>query len=103
MIRRITFYKHIADKYEYFTFYIREIVSSFQDQLDPSVTVAQTDAYFLHMGKEMVRFLSIHAKMVQNIKHNSMLPLLMMILLDQITEDMYLVLRESPCPRTQSN
>ena len=25
MIRRTTFYKHFADKYEYFTFYIKEI------------------------------------------------------------------------------
>ena len=25
MIRRTTFYKHFADKYEYFTFYIKEM------------------------------------------------------------------------------
>ena len=29
MIRRTTFYKHFADKYEYFTFYIKEMRESF--------------------------------------------------------------------------
>ena len=29
MIRRTTFYKHFGDKYEYFAFYIREMVSTF--------------------------------------------------------------------------
>jgi AcrR family transcriptional regulator len=33
MIRRTTFYKHFADKYEYFTFYILEVVATFQDSL----------------------------------------------------------------------
>ena len=28
LIRRTTFYKHFADKYDYFAFYIREMVSS---------------------------------------------------------------------------
>ena len=35
MIRRTTFYKHFADKYEYFTFYIKEVCAAFQDQLPP--------------------------------------------------------------------
>ena len=30
MIRRTTFYKHFADKYEYFTFYIKEMRESFE-------------------------------------------------------------------------
>ena len=33
MIRRTTFYKHFADKYEYFTFYMKEIMAIFQDRL----------------------------------------------------------------------
>ena len=33
MIRRATFYKHFADKYEYFSFYMKEIFASFRAQL----------------------------------------------------------------------
>ena len=37
MLRRTTFYKHFADKYEFFAFYIRELTDSFRDQLPPDV------------------------------------------------------------------
>lgn len=93
MIRRTTFYKHFADKYEYFTFYIREVVSTFQGHLAPDVMDAKV--YFLHMARELLRFLQLHEHMVNNIKNSSMLPLLLSILLDQITEDAVMVLRRT--------
>ena len=95
MIRRTTFYKHFADKYEYFAFYIREMVSTFQDQLAPDVMGGDANAYFLHMSRELLRFLHMHERMVSNLKTSSMFPLLLSILLDQISEDVVLVLRRS--------
>lgn len=95
MIRRTTFYKHFADKYEYFTFYIREMVSTFQDQLAPDVMEGNANAYFLNMAREILRFLHIHERIVSNIKNSSMFPLLLSILLDQITEDAVMILRRA--------
>ena len=69
MIRRTTFYKHFADKYEYFAFYIREIVLTFQDQLAPAVTVDEANVYLQHMCREMVRFIKKHERLVENIKN----------------------------------
>ena len=97
MIRRTTFYKHFGDKYEYFAFYIREVVSTFRDQLPPDVMDGEAAAYFLQMSQELLRFWHMHEKMVRNIENSSMFPLLLSILLDQITEDIILVLRRS-CP-----
>ena len=97
MIRRTTFYKHFADKYEFFAFYIREMVSTFRDQLPPDVMDGEAAEYFLQMGRELLRFWHMHEKMVQNIENSSMFPLLLSILLDQITEDISMVLRRS-CP-----
>ena len=97
MIRRTTFYKHFGDKYEYFAFYIREMVSTFRDQLPPDVMDGEAAAYFLQMSQELLRFWHMHEKMVHNIENSSMFPLLLSILLDQITEDIILVLRRS-CP-----
>lgn len=97
MLRRTTFYKHFANKYEYFAFYIRETVSTLRDQLEPDVAAGETRAYFLHMCRELLRILHIHQRMVCNIKNSSMFPLLLSILLDQITEDISMVLRRS-CP-----
>ena len=64
MIRRTTFYKHFADKYEYFTFYIRELVSTFQDRLAPDVADDEVGDYLLHMSREMLRFMKQHEKVV---------------------------------------
>ena len=49
------------------------------------------------MSQELVRFSHLHEKMVQNIVRSSMFPLLLSILLEEITEDVTLVLRRA-CP-----
>lgn len=95
MIRRTTFYKHFADKYEYFSFYIREITSTFQDRLAPDVAEDEIDAYLLHMCRELLRFVKEHDRLVQNIQNSSMFPMLLSILLDQISFDMVQVLRRA--------
>ena len=95
MIRRTTFYKHFADKYEYFTFYIREVVSTFQDRLAPDVAEEEVDAYLLHMCRELFHFVMEHDKLVQNIKMSSMFPMLLSILLEQIGFDVAQVLRRA--------
>lgn len=97
MIRRTTFYKHFADKYEYFSFFIREMVSTFRDQLPPDVMDGQAPEYFRQMSLELLRFQHLHEKLVRNIEQSSLLPLLISILLDQVTEDIEMVLGRS-CP-----
>ena len=95
MIRRTTFYKHFADKYEYFTFYMKEIVATFQDRLAPDVLEGEVNTYLLHMSGELLRFMNQHDRLVQNIKGSSMFPVLLSILLDQIGEDVKQVLRRA--------
>ena len=95
MIRRTTFYKHFADKYEYFTFYMKEIVATFQDRLAPDVPDGDAEAYLLHMSRELLQFMKQHDKLVQNIRGSSMFPVLLSILLDQISYDVTQVLHRS--------
>ena len=95
MIRRTTFYKHFADKYEYFTFYIKEVVEAFQDRLAPEIAENEVDAYLLHMCRESLRFVREHAQFIQNIKESSMFPVLLSILLEQISFDIAQVLRRA--------
>jgi len=95
MIRRTTFYKHFADKYEYFTFYMKEIVATFQDRLAPDVSSEEVSAYHLHMSRELVRFIKEHERMVRNVKMSSMFPMLLVILLEQIRFEMIQVLRRA--------
>ncbi|MGM9538616.1 MAG: TetR/AcrR family transcriptional regulator [Candidatus Onthomonas sp.] len=90
MIRRTTFYKHFADKNEYFTFYMKEICASFQDQLPPDIETDDVNSYFLYMSRELLRFIGRNEKLVMNIANSNMFP----VLLDSLSENiMYDVLR----------
>ena len=95
MIRRTTFYKHFADKHEYFNFYMKETVATFQDRLAPDVLDGDVNTYLLHMSQELMRFMKQHEQLVQNYKSSSMFPMLLSILLDQISYDVTQVLRRS--------
>ena len=93
MIRRTTFYKHFADKYEYFAFYMKEICAEFQNQLPPDVTSISVNDYFLHMCRELLRFIDKHEKLVKNLLNSSMAPVLTDSLLEQIMHDVLDALR----------
>lgn len=93
MIRRTTFYKHFADKYEYFAFYIKEICAQFQDQLPPDVTADSTTDYLLYMCRELLRFLDKHERMVKNVMNSTLFPVLMDSMTEQMMRDTLPVLR----------
>lgn len=95
MIRRTTFYKHFADKYEYFLFYVKETCSSVRAQCAGAELEGNTKAYLIFMCRELVRFLDRHEKMVNNVLASSMFPMLLDGLAEQITEDIYGVLRRA--------
>lgn len=95
MIRRATFYKHFADKYEYYTFYLKEVCATFQDQLPPDVTADEVNSYFLHMCRELLRFVRKHERMIKNCLGSNMLPVLLHILLEQIRDDLFSVLQRT--------
>lgn len=93
MIRRTTFYKHFADKYEYFTFYIKEVCQSFQDQLPPDVLTENLDTYFLLMCRELLRFITKHETMVRNVMNSNVSSVLFDSLSEFITLDVLHVIR----------
>lgn len=95
MIRRTTFYKHFADKYEYFLFYVKETCSTVREQSANAALEGNTKAYLIFMCRELVRFLDRHEKMVRNVLSSSMFPMLLDGLAEQITEDIYSVLRSA--------
>ena len=95
MIRRATFYKHFADKYEYFAFYIREMVAAFRAQLPQDVVDGNIADYITQMSQALLEFANQHEKMVRNIGNSSMFPVLISIFLDQVTEDIADALRRA--------
>lgn len=102
MIRRTTFYKHFADKYEYFSFYIREICAEFQQQLPPDVVADELNPYFQHMLKELLIFIRSHERLVRNILDSSMFPMLFDNLSQFIAEDVLRVLKQMDATKNLS-
>lgn len=95
MIRRTTFYKHFADKYDYFSFYMREVVASFRQQVSQEIVSGGTQVYLTYMVRQLVGFLQQHEKLVQNVKMSSMFPVLLNMLVDQIRDDVAGLLRRN--------
>lgn len=93
MIRRTTFYKHFADKYDYFSFYMREVTASFRRQLTPEIAAGGPQTYLTDMVRQLVVFLRQHEKLVQNVKLSSMFPVLLNMLVDQISTDVASLIR----------
>lgn len=103
MIRRTTFYKHFADKYEYLTFYMKETSASLRDQLPPDILDNNSLDYFLHMYRGLLRFIEKHSKMVKNVMSSNMFPVMINGLAEQITDDMVQALKKMPASKDMTN
>lgn len=81
MIRRTTFYKHFADKDEFFAFYIATLHDEFSARIEGapgSETLSECSA---HMFRELTSFLTKHEAFVDNVLKSSSAP----ILLDELS------------------
>lgn len=105
MIRRTTFYKHFADKYEYLSFYMTEIRDEFQNQLPPDISPSNAGAYFQSMSRALLLFLQQHQALVTNAAKSKLLPVMFDILGEQIRIDMQEAFRtdESLKPAVREN
>lgn len=93
MIRRATFYKHFADKYEYFSFYMKEIFGTFRTQLTPGIEATDVNAYALQMVRELLRFVQKHHRFVQKAMDAGVASTTLTILLELLCSDIQQVLQ----------
>ena len=89
MIRRTTFYKHFADKYEYFIFYIRETAASFQSEISSEILDLDIHVYFMEMSSRLIHFFRENPKLIDNTLKSEMFPLLLNTLSEEIAQDFY--------------
>lgn len=98
MIRRTTFYKHFADKYEYFSFYLTETCDQLRGELPPDIRQDDFTTCFLYMNKALLAFLHQHEKLVRNTLSSNLFPLLSDILSQQLRTDIVDMLRKCTQP-----
>ena len=84
MVRRATFYKHYADKYEFFSFFIRQYEETFSLDAKEHQKDSLSDYSSFMFGK-CIQFLREHREIVRSILDSNMLP----VMLDLFTEEIY--------------
>ena len=93
MIRRATFYKHFADKYDFFSFFIRQERDRFIQQIaDP-----ESDSIYAHnlyLTQKTLHFFQEHDTLIQNVLKSNMASALLDIFSEEIYTDIFLNLKE---------
>ncbi len=93
MVRRATFYKHFADKYDFFGFYIREIRDQFTEQISPFETDS-VYSYHIYLFEKCLGFFEKHKRLIGNVLKSNMFPTLLDIFSDEIYQGTLLYLKE---------
>jgi AcrR family transcriptional regulator len=86
-VRRATFYKHFADKYDFFAFVIRAKQAQFDAQIRPHSDPARPQSFYMGIIQYTLDFLDSNKKLVQTVLESNMLPTVVDILSKQITSD----------------
>lgn len=94
MVRRATFYKHFADKYEFFAFVVRAKQLEFDAQIQYPAQSLRSRSFYLDIIRRALDFLNSNAKLVQTVLDSNLLPTVMDILSRQIILDITQKLKE---------
>lgn len=94
MVRKSTFYKHFADKYELLTFTVRQMQSQLNSQLAEECREANVVEYYTRLAELVLKRLSENGALVESTLRSNSFPLIMSILSDQIMLDIRGKLKE---------
>ena len=84
MVRRATFYKHFGDKYEFFTFFIREIQEEFDREIADSPDINTPIDFYINIVHRVMKFMREKDKLLQSLLKSGCLPDLLRILSEQV-------------------
>lgn len=87
MVRRATFYKHFGDKYEFFTFFIREIQEEFDREIADSPDINTPIDFYINIVHRVMKFMKEKDKLLQSLLKSGCLPDLLRILSEQVEFD----------------
>lgn len=95
MIRRATFYKHFGDKYEFFTFIIREIQAEFDKEIAGSLDTDMPIDFYITIVHRVIIFFTEREKLIQSVLKSECFPSLLRILSEQVEFDILQKLKEN--------
>lgn len=95
-IRRATFYKHFTDKYDFFGFFIRNILSGFLSRIHDYKKNGTPYSYYTYIFEECIYFMKENRSLIENVAKSNMFSTLLDIFADEIYKDVYANIEEHP-------
>lgn len=84
MVRRATFYTHFVDKYDFFSYYVKQTRKQFADSWPGSKDEQTLYDFSLYMFRQLISFICAHMNLVRNVTNSSAFSILMDILSEEI-------------------
>ncbi len=86
-VRRATFYKHYADKFDFLSAYTRLLRDRFDRLIWKDDKPALTPEYYAEYAKRFIHFMSDNSTIVHNLCMSSLFPSVLVIILEQNYKD----------------
>lgn len=83
--RTATFYNHFSDKYDFFSFMIKELRKERTNLAETQYTSEHPENYYIQLIQDGFNFIEEHARMVENIESDTLLTTIMQTVSDEIT------------------
>jgi len=87
MVRRATFYKHFADKYEFFSFFVQWIQHEFRNRIIPQEQDGNGVSPYIDIIRFALDFLDENETLVHSVMESNAFPLLLDLISEQIILD----------------
>lgn len=87
MVRRATFYRHFADKYEFFTFFVQCIQQEFRNRIVPREQAGNDVSPYIDIIRFALDFLDENETLVHSLMESNAFPLLLDLISEQIILD----------------
>ena len=94
MVRRATFYKHFGDKYEFFTYTIRQVKENFRKKNANNILNQMPADPYVQILRNILDFLDECGLRVRSVMESDAYPILMEILSEEIYQDVMERFRE---------
>lgn len=87
MIRKSTFYKHFADKYELLAFIVKEVINDYNERIRQDSPADDPVAFYNKMLDYVFEFAKANQKLIRSAIRSDSLMLLLNIMSQQVTPD----------------
>lgn len=86
--RTATFYTHFSDKYDFFSFMVKELRRSFAKDAELTYNKEEASVYYTALVRKGMDYLERNDKMASSVKSNSVLIGILQFMPDEITEEL---------------